>query len=339
MNQMRRLFRSAPVRSFELSPKGFMRALPASLLLLLLPGLGRGFTDANPLRNLEVGGKAFPFSLPDAQGRMHGLDAYKGKPVVLCYHRPGQGFSEKTLAALSSAHKKFAPLGVVFLAVYHPDEEVPAQRVALPFPELKDEKMDFYGSYGLFILPTTIVLDKEHTLKAFFSSYQQGMEEGLEEALNGILGLKTAAKAPRFGLADKPQDPAVNLARKLSEDGKYEEALGVLEAALKAPAVSCEARLLAAEALLRLARPTEARVRAEECLKVEPGSPHAALLLGRSLALLGETAPAEDWLKKAAALNPASQRARYYLGELYEKTGRKDQALAEYRGALERVFK
>jgi Flp pilus assembly protein TadD len=59
--------------------------------------------------------------------------------------------------------------------------------------------------------------------------------------------------------------------------------------------------------------------------------------MGRILALSGEHAAAETWLKQAAA-GPEAQLAHYYLGSLYEKTGRKDEALLQYRMALERMF-
>lgn len=306
-------------------------------LWIFLPLLAAARTAAaGPLRNLEAGAKALAFSLEDGQGKTYALEAYAGKPVVLCYYRPGQSLSENALAAAARAHKRLSGAGAVFLALHQPDEEGAAAPPALPFPDLTDSGRQFYGAYGLFVLPTTLVLDREHRLKAAFSSFQRGLGDELEAALEEVLGLPPRRPAPAAVAAGKVRPPAVNLARRMLEERLPEQALESLKEALSAP--GCEPRLVAAEALLRLSRLEEARRRAEECLEVEPASAHAALLEGRALALQGESARAEEWLKKAAALNPEPARARFYLGELYEKTGRRDEAVKEYRAALERVF-
>ncbi len=317
--------------------------------------------DANPLRNLELGGAAFPFSLPDARGNIVALEKYKGKPVVVCYWRRGQSFSVKMLEALARAHARFGARGVEFVSIVGKEEEgvpggvpdkpelsvstaagrdTPAQ--TLPFPVLLDDKMEVYGSYGLFILPTTFVLDREHRLAAYFSSYYEGIDPELDSVLYKILGIKEPPKeAPRFGTAPGGETPGLNLARKLLEDGKAEEALPMLEEELKkstGPA-SAELKLLSGQALFQLGRFEEAAARLEDCLKADPSSHQGMLLLGRTLTLLGRYEPAEELLKKNLALNPYPEKAHYYLGELYEKTGRKDLALAEYRLALEGVFR
>ena len=40
---------------------------------------------------------------------------------------------------------------------------------------------------------------------------------------------------------------------------------------------------------------------------------------------------AEKILLQAAALNPKADKVHYYLGRIYEETGRKEEALKEYR--------
>lgn len=299
-------------------------------------------SEANPLRNLEIGAAAFPFSLTDTKGNAVTLEKHKGKPVVVCYWREGQSFSEKMLKVLVQAHSRFSGKGVEFISITGRDEGASGMPKAdLPFPVLLDDKREVYGSYGLFILPTTFVLDKEHRLNSYFSSYQDGVDAELESALSKILGLKEPVKEPpRYGVSQGIEDPRLNLARRLLEEGKAEEALPVLEEGLKGPASKdiSELKILSAQALLQLSKPDEARARLEDCLKETPSSRQAILLMGKTLTLLGRYVPAEEFLKKALVLSPHSEKAHYYLGELYEKTGRKDQALAEYRLALERVF-
>lgn len=305
------------------------------LVLLALPALSASLSAANPMRNLELGRKAHAFALTDERGKPRSLEDYRGRPVVLCYFRPGQPFSDKALSALARLSKRYSDKGAAFLGLWHKDAESDAKLPEVPFPLLDDGQRKFYGTYGLFILPTTAVLDKEHRLKAYFSSYHDGMEEEAAAQLDEVLGIREAKKP--YSLVSAPtEDPRTGLARRLLKDGLAQEALSELEPALKA-ATRCDERLLAAEILLKLSRPAEARIQASECLKLEPNSPRAALRLGRALFLLGETGPAEELLKKAAAASPDPQAPRY-LGDLYEKMGRKDEALVQYRAALERLL-
>lgn len=297
--------------------------------------------DANPLRNLEVGAAAFSFSLPDAKGNVVALEKHKGKPVVVCYWRRGQPFSEKMLAALAKAHSRFSGKGVEFVSIVGKDDEEAGhpKDPEVPFPVLLDGKGEVYGSYGLFILPTTFVLDRERRLLAYFSGYYDEVGPELDSVLFKALGLKEGPAAPpRYGTAKGVEDPGLNFARKLLEEGKAEEALPLLEEGLKR-SPGHELKLLSGQALLGLNRLEEAKVRLEDCLKGDPSSRQAMLLLGRTLTLLGRYEPAEELLKKALISDPRPGKAHYYLGELYEKTGRKELALAEYRLALEGIFR
>lgn len=316
-----------------------MRARLAVLLLLLAPCLGATLGDAHPLRNVKAGEAAPPFALKDAQGKVHQLEKYKGKPVVLCYFRTGQTFSESVLVTLAKAHAQFSGKGVVFLALTHRDpEETAGRATAPPFPVLDDGQRDFYGSWGLFILPTTIVLDRDHKVAAAFGSRQADFDDTLVHSLNVILGIKETVRRSAASVALEPSvRPEVGMARGMLERSKAAEALALLEPLLKAPGAGCPEQVPAADALLRLKRTAEAKPLLAACLKADPSSGEGAMLMGRTLTLLGEYAPAEEWLKNALMRTPGNPAARFYLGDLYEKTGRKDQALAEYRAALERV--
>lgn len=293
--------------------------------------------NANPLRQLKTGDPAPGFSLKDEHGAPRSLSDYGGKPVVLCYFRPGQSFSDKALAALAKLQGRFSPHGVAFLALYHPDPEEPAKPKPVPFPTLIDADRQVYSTLGLFIMPTTVVLDKEHRVRLALGSYEDGIADDIASALDAALGIKEEPKPAARASAGPSEVPEVGLARRLLSDRRPQEALDALGPALQAAQAGCAARLAAGEAMVMLGRFADAKPQAEACLKLEPASPAAALVLGRALLAGSDYPAAETWLKKAA-LGPSPQQARYALGQLYEKTGRKDEALAEYRAALERAL-
>ena len=136
------------------------------------------------IRNVKPGEPAPKFSLKDQHGKVHTLQDYRGKPVVLCYLRQGQQLSTKALAALSKVQSRAAKDGVVFLALRREASPEPGPN----FPVLRDDAESFYGSYGLFVLPVTIVLDKEHRLASVFSSYTPDLEQDLQGSIDTILG-------------------------------------------------------------------------------------------------------------------------------------------------------
>lgn len=314
-----------------------MKASTRAVLCLLALFPQAAPLGAHPLRALKPGDPGPAFSLGDAQGRTHSAAIYKDHPLVLCYFRPGQDLSESALSMLERLQTRYAKSGVVFLAVYHAEPEVPKPVKPRPFPVLSDERREFYASWGLFILPTTIVLDREHRVRAAHGSYEEETEAEIARSLDGILGLREVAKVPARPVAPGGEVPEVGLARRLLADGRAGEALAALGPLLKESTTDCGPRLAAAEALLTLGRPGEAGPQAQRCLEGEPESPRAALLLGRARAASGDLVEGERWLKKAA-LGPGVPEARYELGMLYERTGRKDEALAEYRAALARLL-
>lgn len=312
------------------------------LLALALPLWAAGPLQTSPLRDLNIGEPAPAFNLKDARGQTHSLAAHRGKPVVLCYGRLNQELTDKALAALGELHAKWSRKDVVFLAVVDPSgDTAAAARLAakLPFPLLMDAKKDLYAAYGLYLTPSTVVLDKAHRIDAAVSSFRPDLPDELEVSLARALGLRVAAK-PKAPAPDPEgnSDPDLNLARRLLEQDQPKEALPLLEKTVARLPGSSSARQLQAEAFIRMKRYPEARQALDKALANSPGSKNALALLGRVLMLEGKLKEAEEVLLQAAALNPKADKIHYYLGRIYEQTGRKEEALKEYRASLSAVF-
>jgi tetratricopeptide (TPR) repeat protein len=146
--------------------------------------------------------------------------------------------------------------------------------------------------------------------------------------------------AASFG-AIKPEDAELyatarlSLAYSLSQAGRHNEALRVLDAALEAR--PREVRLLATKSwvLDRAGRSSEAVAMLEHALADRRGDPQGAEGVGdlyealaASLDRAGRGAEAIALLKQAAASRPRDEVVRYALGVAYEKAGDRDAAVA-----------
>ena len=133
---------------------------------------------------LEIGTKAPSFSLPDQNGRIHTLEEYKGKKVVLYFYpkdnTPG---CTKQACGFGELYPQFQEKGAVVLGVSkdsvasHKRFE---EKFGLPFPLLSDpelsciqaydvwqEKMN-YGKVSMGVVRTTYLIDEKGVIvKAF----------------------------------------------------------------------------------------------------------------------------------------------------------------------------
>jgi len=313
-------------------------------------------TFARPLRNLAVGDKAFSIDLKDDTGKIHRLSELKGTPAVIVFWRPEQELSHRLLGVIDSLAARFAKEGTAFLSIIHkplPKGGFPENPLNSEIKILLDPDRIAYGTYGVFAQPTTIILDKDHKVFSLYASYRRGINETIEDDLRKVLGLEARKikKKPKDIL--DPQKQTVNFARKLLKAGDVTGALALLEKTTP-PKPSTDRVLIISEALIRLDRAKEARPKLEKLLLVDPKKPRtasipntiplgkgkwAATLLGRAIMETDEFELAEAWLKEAITMNPNPLRARFHLGELYEKAGRKDEALLQYTTILKRTFK
>ncbi|MFH1095442.1 MAG: thioredoxin-dependent thiol peroxidase [Candidatus Micrarchaeota archaeon] len=104
---------------------------------------------------LEEGAKAPSFSLPDASGKIHRLEDYKGKTLVL-YFYPKDDTPGCTVEACGfrDAERRIAEKGALVLGV-SPDDAAShvkfAKKYSLPFTLLSDaahQAAEKYGAWG-----------------------------------------------------------------------------------------------------------------------------------------------------------------------------------------------
>ena len=126
---------------------------------------------------LEVGTKAPNFTLPDQNGKMHSLEEYKGKKVILYFYpkdnTPG---CSKQACGFSERHPQFTEKGAVVLGVskdsvasHKKFEEKydlkftllsdPDREVIEAYDVWKEKKN--YGKVSMGVVRTTYLIDEE----------------------------------------------------------------------------------------------------------------------------------------------------------------------------------
>ncbi len=131
----------------------------------------------------HVGDPAPDFELPDQDGKPTKLSSMKGSVVVLAFVTSWCPFSKAEHPNLKTFAEAYSPKGVKFVAVDIAEPEADyrtyVNRVALPFPVLKDEKGTVAKSYAppkalpmledrtRVVVTSTLVLDAQGTIRFF----------------------------------------------------------------------------------------------------------------------------------------------------------------------------
>lgn len=133
---------------------------------------------------LEVGTKAPAFSLPDQNGKMHSLEEYRGKKVILYFYpkdnTPG---CTKQACGFGELYPQFQEQGAVVLGVSkdsvasHKKFE---EKYNLPFTLLSDPELSCiqaydvwqekknYGKVSMGVVRTTYLIDEEGVIVRAF---------------------------------------------------------------------------------------------------------------------------------------------------------------------------
>jgi tetratricopeptide (TPR) repeat protein len=116
-------------------------------------------------------------------------------------------------------------------------------------------------------------------------------------------------------------------------DGQYAAAITHLENAVTSTPASAEAHRLLGTAYHLAGRPAESLERLVSAIRLAPSDERARIALARELLAL-EREEAEGALREAIAALPASAESRWTLAQMYVKSGRDAEAIAEIEALL-----
>ena len=316
-------------------------------MFFVTPGSGAAF------RNLEKGKPAPDFTLKDMEDMDRTLAAEKGKVVILSFVKAGQDRSVKTLNALEEVSGIFRNEGVTVWGITSQTGDRAAiqeliDKLDLNYPILLDEGQKLYGELGLFILPSTMVVDKEGNYVHEYTSYSTDFQDTIVNDIKVLLGImseedvmKASAKKEIVQQSPEEKEAERNLqmAKVLLKRGFGTKALPKLEKALELNPSLVEARLISGEIYLKDEQYDKAREQFEKVFETDPNSNQAKVGIASVYIEEGKLDEAEAQLQKAIILNPDPTLALYRLGQVYEKKADVQKAMETYRSALERHLK
>ncbi len=307
---------------------------------------------ADELRQTKLGDPIPEFSLPTLDGQRVGRAQLEGKPVILVFLSAQQRRSENAAASALTVYRQL-PRDTVTLIYATADTTQAAwfrrlrATAGLQQPLLLDVNRKLYGSLGLIVLPTTIVIDADWRLAHVISSYKPDYEHVLTAYAEHTLG-RLDDEALRQHLTtssferDRPEDRIARhraAAEILRKSGLTAEAEQELRAALEVEAAHEGARLDLAALLISLNRLDEAAAVVDGVLAANPGQRRGRLLQGVVLYHAGKLDQAEAVLSETLMFNPDPVQNHYYLGLIYERQGDSARALEHYRQSLTRVLR
>jgi peroxiredoxin len=132
--------------------------------------LALGFVSCNKDPGPQVGMPAPDFTLPDLEGKLHGLADFRGRVVVLNFWATWCPPCIDEMPSLERLHQAMADRGLAVIAVSVDERfsDVPAfvERFDLTFSVLYDEGKKVSRKYQTFKYPETYILDREGRLKS-----------------------------------------------------------------------------------------------------------------------------------------------------------------------------
>ncbi len=291
------------------------------------------------------------FSLNTVDGKIVSLSDYKDKIVILLYWRAGQ---ERSLLALTDVNEIFESLkdkDVQVLGLTAQTDNPESIRKILRdnkinYPVLLDSDRSVYGDYGIFVYPTTIIINRSGQLAYAIPSHALTYRTGLEARLRYILGEIDEKEMHEMFSPHKRQIDKMllaahrkyNLAMRFAETGFIDQAIKAVSESIEASPDNAKTHILSGFLFLKRKKTDKAIEDFNQAIKLDPHSHDAKTGLGAALILKGDIDGAIKILTSAAVANPYSQMTYYDLGIAYEMKGDLAQAVKMYRKALEGII-
>ncbi len=323
---------------------------------IILVMQGNGEAKSSIFRNVNQGDIAPPFELQELDGTTSKvIDSLQGKPMVMIFWgadvETKKIRSTKALKKIQTLSSFFAEqsIGLISVNVQGDSQEVINQVITeagLSFPTLLDQDRKMYGSLGIFVMPSILLLDKDRKIMAGIGFSHDFIErllgeiaimrgEKTREQVKLDLRPKMIEKSP----AEKAANRHMNMGRVLIKQGMVERGMQEFQKALKLNPQLAEAHIELACNYIDLQQFEEAEKSIEAGLDLAPDSLRGQICDARLSAALGELDEAINDLQALMMRNARDPSLNYTLGSLYEQKDEPQKAAKSYRKAYELLLK
>ncbi len=289
---------------------------------------------------------------PTQTANLQGLD----RPAILIF---GEAYHQQTLESLVELRKIRDKIGLteadlhVFLVVSQtPNEEQLTQlrgKEKISVQILLDKNLKAFGDYGVMVLPSTVVIDKQGRINLALSGVPLSFADMVEDAVLVTTGritqqrresLESAAQNLAQQESVKQAHRLASLAGQLAARGFTVLAVQRYREALELDGAYMQARIGMARCLVKLNLLPEATAELQKVLQTEPDHVEANIIMSQLEIVQGGDAITEGKarLQRILTANPDNPQANYLMGTVCEVQGETDRALNYYKKAAERLL-
>jgi tetratricopeptide (TPR) repeat protein len=276
------------------------------------------YSYAEGIDKLETGQSLPPVELLDVEGKPTSFEEFRGSAALLVYIRSDQEDSRTLLEDCRSWQSSMPELKIAAIL-----SKLPETRYDVDFPILIDPEREVYGVWGVRVLPTIVLIDKEGKLFKTKSGYGLGAAQVLQDDLEILLGIKTEdeieaerTETSTEGSFDSAAIRHFHAGKKLWDNGFLERAHNEWKESIKRDSIYTQPRIYLGKYYLQIDEIENAKAQFEIALDLEETS-EILTLLSRSEILLGDLENAETHIEQALDLNRRSSEAKLTLAEIY----------------------
>lgn len=303
-------------------------------------------------RHLKEGESSPTFRLQDLSGKTHSLSQSKGKVVVILYWRLGQERSLKALKELKIIFENLSDQPIQILSIIKDTNKLSEiktlkKSLEIPFPILLDSEEEVYSEFGVFVFPSTALIDKKGVYRFHYGGFRGNYQDEIYDQMRVLLDLITEEqlktekekKSPGLTEGQKRAINHIKLGERLKDRGMDGKAIQEFKKAVELDPDNPEGHIFLGFSLLDQKEIDQALKHFQKGSELDSRSTDVRIGLGRAYRMKGQTNEALEILKTALNLCPDSAVIHFELGVIYESLGKTNDALKHYKKSTECYLK
>ena len=320
-------------------------------------------TNANPsvrvLSQLSQFDKAPELILPKLLSPAEKFDLQKlDRPSILIF---GEAYNKQTLDSLVKLKEIVETIGLneadlsVFLIISHTPEkqqaELLSEKEKINAEILLDKNLKTFGDYGVTVLPSIVVIDKQGSIDLALSGVPLSFADMVEDAI--LLAteritrqqFESSRSAAQQTVAQqeslKHAQRLTSLARQLANRNYTELALKRFRQVLELNDTYTEARVGVARCLIKLNLLPDAVEELQKILQNDAEHVEANLVMSQIEIIRGGDGieAGKQRIQRILSVDPVHPEANYLMGMVYETQGQVDQAMNYYKKSAKSLLK